>query len=133
MSSDAYEDFLSELIVLTRKHGIKIDGCGCCGSPFLMELKEEEKAEPYRYFVQNYDHLLRWDSENPYVSKFAKSSNDESAFVRKPLRDASPDDIIISKWTDEPVVVSRITEEETAKHATAYAEWKRKAKDWRQE
>ena len=132
MSSEPYEDFLSELIVLTRKHSIKIVGCGCCGSPFLMELEEKEKAEPYRYFAQNYEHL-RWDNENPYVSKFADRSNDEAVFARKPLMDPSPDDIIISKWTDEPVVVSRITDEDMAKHATAYAEWKRKAKDWRQE
>lgn len=27
--------FVLELRELTRKHGIAIGGCGCCGSPFL--------------------------------------------------------------------------------------------------
>lgn len=27
--------FLRELIALSRKHNIWIDGCGCCGSPYL--------------------------------------------------------------------------------------------------
>jgi hypothetical protein len=27
--------FLDELAELTRKHGIAIGGCGCCGSPWL--------------------------------------------------------------------------------------------------
>ena len=31
------EEFLSELGALSRKHGIWVSGCGCCGSPFLVE------------------------------------------------------------------------------------------------
>ena len=27
--------FLLELAALTRKHGVSIGGCGCCGSPWL--------------------------------------------------------------------------------------------------
>lgn len=29
------QQFLAELTELTRKHGISIGGCGCCGSPWL--------------------------------------------------------------------------------------------------
>ena len=29
------QQFLVELTALTRKHGISIGGCGCCGSPWL--------------------------------------------------------------------------------------------------
>ena len=29
------QQFLFELAELTRKHGISIGGCGCCGSPWL--------------------------------------------------------------------------------------------------
>lgn len=29
------QQFLVELAALTRKHGISIGGCGCCGSPWL--------------------------------------------------------------------------------------------------
>lgn len=32
--------FLEELSVLTKKYGIKISGCGCCGSPYLVDLNE---------------------------------------------------------------------------------------------
>ncbi len=32
------EMFLRELSELTEKYGIKICGCGCCGSPWLGEL-----------------------------------------------------------------------------------------------
>lgn len=28
--------FLKELGELSTKYGIEIEGCGCCGSPFLM-------------------------------------------------------------------------------------------------
>jgi len=31
-----YSEFLSELSALSRKHGVAIAGCGCCGSPFLI-------------------------------------------------------------------------------------------------
>jgi len=29
------DDFLKELTELSRKHKIYINGCGCCGSPYL--------------------------------------------------------------------------------------------------
>lgn len=29
--------FLSDLTELSRKHGIAIGGCGCCGSPWLYD------------------------------------------------------------------------------------------------
>ena len=28
--------FLIDLTALTKKHGIEIAGCGCCGSPYLL-------------------------------------------------------------------------------------------------
>lgn len=34
MSQDL-ESFLKELSELTKKYNIKIDGCGCCGSPYV--------------------------------------------------------------------------------------------------
>jgi hypothetical protein len=35
------KDFLAELTVLSNKYGIKIEGCGCCGSPALTPIKPE--------------------------------------------------------------------------------------------
>ncbi|GJM43472.1 MAG: hypothetical protein DHS20C21_03140 [Gemmatimonadota bacterium] len=43
------EKFLDELAALTIKYGIEIDGCGCCGSPFLYEVD----AEKGRYEVDS--------------------------------------------------------------------------------
>ena len=39
---DRLENFLKELAELTQKYGIKIGGCGCCGSPFLHDLKGDD-------------------------------------------------------------------------------------------
>ncbi len=41
--------FLEELTALSRKHGIKIDGCGCCGSPYLSDLDDEDKHPKAKY------------------------------------------------------------------------------------
>jgi hypothetical protein len=35
------EAFLHELAELSKKYEIYIDGCGCCGSPFLIEGEPE--------------------------------------------------------------------------------------------
>lgn len=32
--------FLRELTALTQKHGLKIGGCGECGSPWVCDIKE---------------------------------------------------------------------------------------------
>jgi hypothetical protein len=36
------ENFLKELAELTQKYGIGIGGCGCYGSPYLYDLKNDE-------------------------------------------------------------------------------------------
>jgi hypothetical protein len=33
------ETFLKELTELTKKHNIKVEGCGCCGSPMIIDTK----------------------------------------------------------------------------------------------
>lgn len=53
------ELFLNELSELTKKYGFEIGGCGCCGSPWLNDEKEEfdvcdlcydEKNERYNVY-----------------------------------------------------------------------------------
>lgn len=39
--------FLLDLTELTRKHGIAVGGCGCCGSPFLMEADCSDERAGY--------------------------------------------------------------------------------------
>jgi len=43
------EQFLQELSALTRKYKIEIGGCGCCDSPYLTDLLENEQAESWGY------------------------------------------------------------------------------------
>ena len=50
---DKQELFLKELTELTKKYGIYINGCGCCGSPYLTEDEPE--------YV---DGDLQWDKES---------------------------------------------------------------------
>ena len=35
---DSKYKFLEELSELTKKYNISVEGCGCCGSPFLVYL-----------------------------------------------------------------------------------------------
>lgn len=43
------ELFLNELTELTQKYGIKICGCGCCGSPWLSDEKNEFDTDNLKY------------------------------------------------------------------------------------
>ena len=48
------DKFLAELTELTKKYGITIDGCGCCGSPWCSRLEDGAPVGD----------LLDWDAEN---------------------------------------------------------------------
>jgi hypothetical protein len=48
--------FLAELAALTVKHGIKIDACGCCGSPVLDRIT----AKSGSYTVNGYGEYLNF-------------------------------------------------------------------------
>ena len=43
------EDFLTDLMCLCEKYNIYIDGCDCCGSPF-MELLVDKNGDPLEHF-----------------------------------------------------------------------------------
>lgn len=47
------KDFLAELTVLSNKYGIKIEGCGCCGSPALTPIKLEMMNGSYKIDEEN--------------------------------------------------------------------------------
>lgn len=51
--------FLIGLEKLTRETGVIIGGCGCCSSPFLMEL-EEEDSDPQSGYGFGYDGEVCW-------------------------------------------------------------------------
>ena len=41
--------FLVGLAELTRKTGISVDGCGCCGSPFLVKVDITSDESGYSF------------------------------------------------------------------------------------
>ena len=49
---DRLSNFLKELAELTIKYDLEITGCGCCGSPYLVDNKEEYDVEDLE-FVYN--------------------------------------------------------------------------------
>ena len=55
------KDFLAELTVLSNKYGIKIEGCGCCGSPALTPIKPEMMNNCYE--VDDKNENLMWSSK----------------------------------------------------------------------
>lgn len=55
MTEEAVKAFLEELSALTRKHRIEIGGCGCCGSPFLMEVNDGQ-VEGCNYKISVFQH-----------------------------------------------------------------------------
>ena len=50
--------FLEELAALTRKHGIKIHGCGCCGSPSLYGIAIGDFTKPGHYEIDGTNDLV---------------------------------------------------------------------------
>jgi len=51
--------FLNELTELTKKYGIEICGCGCCGSPFLDDFDGSQKhyIVTFTHYKDEYDNL----------------------------------------------------------------------------
>ena len=65
--SEKERAFLIGLEKLTRKTGIKIGGCGCCGSPFLSEVGETALAVAAGY-GRGYNDEIRWiDPEDDFA------------------------------------------------------------------
>ena len=56
--------FLIDLAVLSQKYGIKIEGCGCCGSPALVQIKPEE-TKNFHYIVNDKSENLTWTQKQP--------------------------------------------------------------------
>ena len=46
--------FLQELTALSDKYEIYIEGCGCCGSPWLNDLKSEKNYDNLNYGQDGY-------------------------------------------------------------------------------
>lgn len=67
ISDEEAEAFLHDLEHLTRRHGIMIRGCGCCGSPYL--LRKKDLPHEGHYDVVRADELyleeLEWIIDAP--------------------------------------------------------------------
>lgn len=55
---DNTEEFLKALSCLSRKYKIMIGGCGCCSSPWLADMDEEDLKIDKRY---TYEDMLEWN------------------------------------------------------------------------
>ncbi len=66
--TDAEKEFIIGLEELTRKTGIVISGCGCCGSPFLSEQDITTNQEESGYGWGDSD--IQWMAfDDKYVEK----------------------------------------------------------------
>mgnify|MGYP006908387118 CR=1 FL=1 len=67
ITEEQFENFVSELEALTRRTGIVVGGCGCCGSPYLYPLSTEDHIEDGGYTCyteENWADQLRWTKIN---------------------------------------------------------------------
>lgn len=56
--TERYNLFLVELAALTRKHGVAVGGCGCCGSPYL--LADAKVSDPRAGYVHRKGEEVHW-------------------------------------------------------------------------
>jgi hypothetical protein len=47
--------FLDELTTLTNKYGIEIGGCGCCNSPYLIDLTNGDNEFDGQLTMRSWD------------------------------------------------------------------------------
>lgn len=59
--------FLDDLTKLTQKHGIKIMGCGCCGSPFLDNLGKDSIYSTDDEPLLDVDNLEYDEEQDEYI------------------------------------------------------------------
>lgn len=49
--TDNEREFVAALVALSRKHKLRLHGCGCCGSPYIVPLKDNDLQEDNGYVV----------------------------------------------------------------------------------
>ena len=47
-TQDQIDAFMAELIPISKKHGLVIGACGCCGSPWVEFIEEAHHSIPDR-------------------------------------------------------------------------------------
>lgn len=67
------DEFLKELSELTKKYELEIGGCGCCGSPWINDLKKEG-CDVERLF---YDDKKQKYKLRGYKDEFEDDEDDE--------------------------------------------------------
>ena len=53
-----FNDFLSELSELTIKYEISIGGCGCCGSPYIIDFKKQYQGDNLEFDDKQQKYIL---------------------------------------------------------------------------
>jgi hypothetical protein len=60
MNKKDVEKFMTELSNLSSQYGIKICGCGCCGSPFLRKIEKDSGGYAVDENKRGFEEL-RWE------------------------------------------------------------------------
>ena len=50
MDEAKYQAFCKEIDEVCVKYGYIIDGCGCCGSPYVVDVNSDKKIAEYEMF-----------------------------------------------------------------------------------
>jgi hypothetical protein len=79
--------FISELNKLSRQYGIKIGGCGCCGSPHLSMIPKEETVEGFRYITED-----SWGSPTDEFTSLRWTNEPQLEMIMA----------VACKWPDKP-------------------------------
>lgn len=76
--------FLDELTQLSRRYGLVVGGCGCCGSPNLMDLDNEEPG-PYSVMVERKTppvfSLLEWTKNEETLDYRRRQQRENGGYV----------------------------------------------------
>lgn len=75
--------FLEGLNKLTRETCVEIAGCGCCGSPFLMELSLDEEGPEWRYVETSPNGKVEWSYCEGYEDRMSKPDRQSTLDYRK--------------------------------------------------
>lgn len=65
MDDEKVAAFLADLSELSRRHGIKVGACGCCGSPWLFGIKPEQIVGHYVLGRPESHDQLEWKPGKP--------------------------------------------------------------------
>lgn len=53
LDKDTVDEFIRELSALSKKYRIQIAGCGCCDSPYLLPIQDDDLPGSYNITIDD--------------------------------------------------------------------------------